>query len=206
MGPPSSGDVGSRPNGSVPSASVRETHIHLQDYNRSVLELVTFPNVLLAWCPSSHYITSRDSDSDSDGNEDEIEEGKKAIHGRRAGHGCKPDGFTVTQGLLGAFTASLDAHKVRLRFFAGSWVSLREKRARQSTTLSPSMRLGMLFTATTTPASMVVMRWCSLRCASSRPRCPTLAWAEVCKGSCVRSRERTVHYSRCGSIAAPQSQ
>jgi hypothetical protein len=30
----------------------QETEIHLQDYNRSVLELVTFPNVLLAWCPS----------------------------------------------------------------------------------------------------------------------------------------------------------
>jgi protein-histidine N-methyltransferase len=27
-----------------------QTEIHLQDYNRSVLELVTFPNILLAWC------------------------------------------------------------------------------------------------------------------------------------------------------------
>jgi hypothetical protein len=45
-------DAGSKSDSSVPpSASVRETHIHLQDYNRSVLELVTFPNVLLAWCP-----------------------------------------------------------------------------------------------------------------------------------------------------------
>jgi protein-histidine N-methyltransferase len=155
-GPPSSGDVGSRPNGSVPSASVRETHIHLQDYNRSVLELVTFLNVLLAWCLLSHYITSRyscslknlptdmsplsatDSDSDSDGNEDEIEEGKKAT--RRAAHGRKPGGLMVTRGLLDAFTASLDAHKVRLCFFARSWASLREKRARRSTALSPSMR------------------------------------------------------------------
>jgi len=40
--------------GSTPiPSSVRETNIHLQDYNCSVLELVTFPNVLLAWCPSS---------------------------------------------------------------------------------------------------------------------------------------------------------
>ncbi len=29
---------------------VPETVIHMQDYNRAVLELVTFPNVLLAWC------------------------------------------------------------------------------------------------------------------------------------------------------------
>jgi protein-histidine N-methyltransferase len=35
-----------------PSSGNNETHIHLQDYNRSVLELVTFPNVLLAWYPS----------------------------------------------------------------------------------------------------------------------------------------------------------
>jgi len=32
------------------SPSSQETHIHLQDYNASVLELVTFPNVILAWC------------------------------------------------------------------------------------------------------------------------------------------------------------
>ena len=28
------------------------TQIHLQDYNTSVLELVTLPNVLLTWCTS----------------------------------------------------------------------------------------------------------------------------------------------------------
>jgi hypothetical protein len=36
----------------TPMPLVQETDIHLQDYNRSVLELVTFPNVLLAWCSS----------------------------------------------------------------------------------------------------------------------------------------------------------
>jgi protein-histidine N-methyltransferase len=36
----------------------------------------------------------------------------------------------VTRALLNAFTASLDAHKVRLRFFAGGWASLRELLAR----------------------------------------------------------------------------
>jgi protein-histidine N-methyltransferase len=195
-GPPSSGDndAGSRSDGSVPSAPVRETHIHLQDYNRSVLELVTFPNVLLAWCPSSHHLTSRhscslkdlptdmsplsgvyrasatDSDSDLDENEDENEEGNKATSGRRAGHGHKPGGLTVTQGLLDAFTASLDAHKVRLCFFAGSWASLREKLAHRrkppydivlaSETIyrpqSLDAFLGVLCTATATPTAMAV--------------------------------------------------
>jgi hypothetical protein len=49
VGSPSSADNDA---GSSSAPSVQETHIHLQDYNRSVLELVTFPNVLLAWCPS----------------------------------------------------------------------------------------------------------------------------------------------------------
>jgi protein-histidine N-methyltransferase len=34
----------------VPPRLAPETQIHLQDYNRSVLELVTLPNVLIAWC------------------------------------------------------------------------------------------------------------------------------------------------------------
>lgn len=30
--------------------SQNQTHIHLQDYNASVLELVTIPNIILTWC------------------------------------------------------------------------------------------------------------------------------------------------------------
>jgi hypothetical protein len=68
--------------------------------------------------------TAADSDSDLDNNEDE--EGGDAARDRVA-HGRKPGGLTVTQELLDAFTASLDAHKVCLCFFAGSWASLRER-------------------------------------------------------------------------------
>jgi len=74
---------------------------------------------------SAEYRSSAaDSDSDLDNNEDEV--GKETIRGR-AVHGRKLGGLTVTKELLDAFTASLDAHKVRLCFFAGSWSSLREK-------------------------------------------------------------------------------
>ena len=74
---------------------------------------------------SAEYRSSTaDSDSDLDNNEDQ--ESKDTIRGR-AGHGRKPGGLTVTKELLDAFTATLDAHKVRLCFFAGSWSSLREK-------------------------------------------------------------------------------
>lgn len=174
-GPPSSGDnnTGLRSDGSVPSATVRETHIHLQDYNRSVLELVTFPNVLLAWYMSplsaAYRASATDSDSDLDGNEDENEEGEESTPSSRAAHGRKPGGLTVTQGLLDAFTASLDAHKVRLCFFAGSWASLREKLAHQgkpydivpaSETIyrpqSLEAFLGVLCTATATPEAVTL--------------------------------------------------
>ena len=40
-GPPSSSNNGAE---SRSAPSEQETHIHLQDYNRSVLELVMFPN------------------------------------------------------------------------------------------------------------------------------------------------------------------
>ena len=74
---------------------------------------------------AEHRSSATDSDSDVDNNEDE--EGKETARGRRAAPGRgKPGGLTVTRELLAAFTASLDAHKVRLRFFAGSWESLRE--------------------------------------------------------------------------------
>ncbi|KAH9989228.1 hypothetical protein BJV77DRAFT_1018453 [Russula vinacea] len=101
--------------GSPSSVMMMRTHIHLQDYNRSVLELVTFPNVLLAWYMSplsaEHRSSATDSDSDVDNNEDE--EGKETARGRRAAPGRgKPGGLTVT--------------RIRLRFFAGSWESLRE--------------------------------------------------------------------------------
>lgn len=34
------------------SKNAGETHLYLQDFNRSVLELITLPNILLAWCKS----------------------------------------------------------------------------------------------------------------------------------------------------------
>ena len=107
--------------------------------------------------------TAADSDSDLDG------EGEDAARGRAA-HGRKPGGLTVTQELLDAFTASLEAHKVRLCFFAGSWASLRERLPHQgkppydivlasetiyrTEALEPF--LGVLRTATNTPEAAAV--------------------------------------------------
>jgi protein-histidine N-methyltransferase len=117
-----------------------ETEIHLQDYNRAVLELVTFPNVLLAWCsfPSllfnshaqlfgtdisplsaPHRASAPDADSDSDSDDNAA-----LTNGE---HERRPGALTVTPELLAAFQTSLDAHNVCLRFFSGSWTSLRMK-------------------------------------------------------------------------------
>ncbi|KAI9454492.1 hypothetical protein F5148DRAFT_985074 [Russula earlei] len=122
-----------------PEQEETETDVHLQDYNRSVLELVTFPNILLTWYMSPLSASYRASSSDSDDDDGE-ERGEAAARGRAAhadGHGRGPGGLTVTPGLLSAFTASLDAHKVRLRFFAGGWASLRELLLAPRRTVTP---------------------------------------------------------------------
>jgi hypothetical protein len=30
--------------------NAKKTEFYLQDYNRSVLELITMPNIIMAWC------------------------------------------------------------------------------------------------------------------------------------------------------------
>ena len=85
---------------------------------------------------SAEYRSSMtDSDPDSDDNNDDAEEAQApggrrvTTQGRRPGavaHRRGPGHLTMTPALLSAFTGSLDAHKVRLRFFAGGWASLRE--------------------------------------------------------------------------------
>ncbi|KAH9974643.1 hypothetical protein BGW80DRAFT_1170132, partial [Lactifluus volemus] len=99
------------------------TEIHLQDYNRSVLELVTFPNILLAWYMSplsAEYRSSTTIDLDLDLDPDSSNsDPDSAVDDGRRRRG--PGAITVSEALLSAFTASLEAYRVHLRFFAGSW-------------------------------------------------------------------------------------
>jgi len=74
-----------------------------------------------------------DSDDNNDGDGEEEMGGEVTAQGRRgrrsggaAAHPHGPGHLTMTPALLSAFTASLDAHKIRLRFFAGGWASLHE--------------------------------------------------------------------------------
>jgi len=80
--------------------------------------------------------SATDSDDDDDNNNNE-----RDVAATRTPHAHTylrgPGGLTVTRALLDAFKASLDAHRVRLRFFAGGWSTLPECLAHQGGSGSP---------------------------------------------------------------------
>ncbi|KAG2107336.1 hypothetical protein BD769DRAFT_132913 [Suillus cothurnatus] len=79
--------------------SQNQTHIHLQDYNASVLELVTIPNIILTWYLSKAAELFRKSEEWAD----------------------PPLELNITESLKDAFHQSLTTYGVHLRFFSGSW-------------------------------------------------------------------------------------
>ncbi|KAJ7122036.1 hypothetical protein C8R43DRAFT_1148984, partial [Mycena crocata] len=87
--------------------SSAHSHIHLQDYNASVLELITFPNIILAWYMSP---------SSADYRALTPEECPPA-------EPTAPGELPITPSLKSAFTTSLLKHRISLAFFSGSWVS-----------------------------------------------------------------------------------
>lgn len=121
---------------SLPSTEsvLERSAIHLQDYNPSALELVTFPNVLLTWCKS--FLVSANTRTDNqasdmspasdtflssqasspDAETDEILE-YPAKYPTNAGE------LIITPALKDAFKQSLEKYNVELRFLGGSWKS-----------------------------------------------------------------------------------
>ena len=129
-----------------PSTGSNPTLLHVQDYNRSVLELVTLPNLLLAWCKShntewvgtnSHPDSSTASleyrsshpepapspppDSDTMDTIKEEDEMDRDPEPTNPSDPHKPGDVDLTPSLLDAFRASLAKHSIRLCFSAGSW-------------------------------------------------------------------------------------
>ncbi|KAJ7678704.1 hypothetical protein B0H17DRAFT_1078121 [Mycena rosella] len=84
------------------------SHVHLQDYNASVLELITFPNIILAWYMSPASAEYRASAPE------ECPPADPSVPGE----------LPITPDLKGAFTASLATHGISLAFSSGSWDSL----------------------------------------------------------------------------------
>ncbi|TFK25243.1 hypothetical protein FA15DRAFT_703941 [Coprinopsis marcescibilis] len=82
------------------------TEIHLQDYNESVLSLMTLPNLILTWyaSPASQsYRQSLEKEEEEDSEEPQQDE------------------VTITDELKAAFLSSLKDRHISLRFFSGSW-------------------------------------------------------------------------------------
>ncbi|KAG0699811.1 hypothetical protein DFH29DRAFT_1081054 [Suillus ampliporus] len=81
--------------------SQNQTHIHFQDYNASVLELVTIPNIILTWYLSDAAETYRKSE------EEHADSASLELN--------------ISDNLKDAFHQSLMTYGVHLRFFSGSW-------------------------------------------------------------------------------------
>ncbi|KIM43777.1 hypothetical protein M413DRAFT_68929, partial [Hebeloma cylindrosporum] len=88
-------------------AQPETTILHLQDYNASVLQLVTLPNVLLAWYASTHADNYRNAINDH--------ESAPFINPSNPGE------LPITPQLKTAFLASLQELDITIRFFSGSW-------------------------------------------------------------------------------------
>ncbi|CAK5281141.1 unnamed protein product [Mycena citricolor] len=86
-----------------------ETVVAFQDYNASVLELITFPNVVLAWYMSPASEEFRNSATDS-----ELSAADPTVAGE----------LNITPELKTAFLDSLRRHKISLLFYSGPWQSL----------------------------------------------------------------------------------
>ncbi|KAH9477610.1 Histidine protein methyltransferase 1 [Psilocybe cubensis] len=86
---------------------LQKTVLQLQDYNASVLQLVTLPNILLTWYTSTHADAYRTSIKDDD----------MAPIIQDAASGELP----ITPEFKTAFLKTLQDLNITLRFFAGSW-------------------------------------------------------------------------------------
>ncbi|THV05094.1 hypothetical protein K435DRAFT_826596 [Dendrothele bispora CBS 962.96] len=93
----------------------KDTVLHLQDYNDSALELVTFPNILLAWymSPASASFRSTVSDANQSGEND------SPIF--PPPDPSSPAEIPITTEMKAAFETSLREYRIIIRFFSGSW-------------------------------------------------------------------------------------
>lgn len=85
-----------------------ETQIHFQDYNLSVLELVTVPNIVLAWYMSSLSTAYRSSEEESEPPLPPADP-------------TEPGELPITPALVSALLTSLEDANITLRLFYGSW-------------------------------------------------------------------------------------
>ncbi|GAA5978871.1 hypothetical protein JCM11641_003597 [Rhodosporidiobolus odoratus] len=90
------------------SPSPRKTRIHLQDYNKQVLNLITLPNLLLTY---AHHLASPSTTPDADEDPNSQPE---------------PGELEVTPEFLESFESLLERENIELRFFEGDWRGMME--------------------------------------------------------------------------------
>ncbi|KAI0765199.1 hypothetical protein C8Q74DRAFT_1036021 [Fomes fomentarius] len=98
-----------------------DVHVHLQDYNALVLQLVTLPNIILTWYmspASSAYRSAAENCVTIDEDEDKGEpEPLPPADATQTGE------LLITPALTAAFLESLHAYRIHLKFFKGSWAT-----------------------------------------------------------------------------------
>ncbi|KIO32565.1 hypothetical protein M407DRAFT_13930 [Tulasnella calospora MUT 4182] len=85
------------------------TVLCLQDFNASVLQLVTLPNIFLTWSPGNQKT-------------DAAKEGYAPMDSNAA-KALAPGDVIIDEGLVEAFKASLRLHNITLRFISGAWTN-----------------------------------------------------------------------------------
>ncbi|KAF8646923.1 hypothetical protein AX16_007015 [Volvariella volvacea WC 439] len=98
--------------------------VHLQDYNLSVLQLVTFPNVLLSWYfspASSTYRTSFPDEQEISSTSSSDPQNSNTTPSVSIPDASQPSELSITSNLKSSFLTSLKSHKIQIKFFSGSW-------------------------------------------------------------------------------------
>ncbi|KAJ7233915.1 hypothetical protein C8J57DRAFT_1439586 [Mycena rebaudengoi] len=124
-------------------SSDRDTHVNLQDYNASVLELITFPNIILAW-----YMSPSSAEYRASADPSEAPPADPTVPGE----------LPITPALKSAFTASLVHHRINLAFFSGSWESLTTHLEASGSKYDVVLTSETIYRTEALPALIILMR------------------------------------------------
>lgn len=99
-----------------PSTQPINLNLHLADYNAQVLQLVTLPNLILAWYASpaaSHYRSTTEATHLVHERNELVRRGQDHFHAE--------DELAITDQLVAAFDESLKSRGIQLNFYSGAW-------------------------------------------------------------------------------------
>ena len=110
-----------------PVGEGRRLTLHLADYNAQVLQLVTLPNLILAWWASpaaSAFRTGKGADQLRQERHELERRGQDHFDTAHQQEEVGEEGeLAITDELLSAFTASLQERGLDLKFYSGAWTN-----------------------------------------------------------------------------------